>query len=323
MLDFDRLFGDLARCGIDLPRQQTESLLQGKLSQDAHGKMSEWQDTLDNLPQIGAAEVILNRDAVTAVATSVADEKLADLRKHLLALVPWRKGPFDLFGVQIDAEWRSNLKWNRVTSGITPLDGRRVLDVGCGNGYYAYRMKGQGSAIALGIDPTLNHIMQFLAVQKYLQQEAVWALPCRLEELPGAGSFFDTTFSMGVLYHQREPLQHLTRLNDTLRPGGELVLETLILPGEGADCAVPESRYARMRNVWHLPTVAVLEQWLNQAGFEDCRIIDINETSFDEQRATVWMPFESLDRALDADDPALTIEGLPRPTRAVIVCTRA
>jgi tRNA (mo5U34)-methyltransferase len=325
MLDFDRLFGDLARSGIDLPRDPTESLLQGKLSGNAHGKhgkLDEWRRVLDNLPFIETEEVILDRDAVAAAASNIPVEKLAALREQLLALAPWRKGPFDLFGICIDAEWRSNLKWSRVVSAVSPLAGRRVLDVGCGNGYYAFRMKGQGADIVLGIDPTLSHIMQFQAVQKYLQQASVWALPCRLEELPGADRSFDTTFSMGVLYHQREPLDHLTRLRDTLRPGGELVLETLIVPGDGAECVVPESRYARMRNVWALPTIARLQQWLSEVRFSNCRVIDINETGLDEQRTTAWMPFESLDKALNPRDPAQTVEGLPRPVRAVIVGTR-
>jgi tRNA (mo5U34)-methyltransferase len=30
------------------------------------------------------------------------------MRQALMGLSPWRKGPFDLFGVHVDTEWRSD-----------------------------------------------------------------------------------------------------------------------------------------------------------------------------------------------------------------------
>src|SRR5690606_12968810 len=109
-------------------------------------------------------------------------------------------------------------------------------------------------------------------------------LPLRLHELPPVAAF-DTVFSMGVLYHQRAPLEHLAQLRGSLRPDGELVLETLILPGAGPEAQTPE-RYARMRNVWHLPTETLLHEWLAEAGFAGAKTIDISATTTLEQRRT-------------------------------------
>ena len=53
-----------------------------------------------------------------------------------MAFHPWRKGPFNVFGVAVDTEWRSSLKWNRI-AGHVNLRERRVLDVGCGGGILA------------------------------------------------------------------------------------------------------------------------------------------------------------------------------------------
>jgi tRNA (mo5U34)-methyltransferase len=181
-------------------------------------------------------------------------------------------------------------------------------------------MVGDGAQLVVGIDPTLRFVFQFLALNHFLAVPSVNVLPLRLHDLPDALHFFDTTFSMGVLYHQREPLKHLASLHATLRPGGELVLETLILPGAESLVHEPEGRYARMRNVWHLPTVTALEDWLQQAGFVDIRLVAVTDTTVHEQRSTEWMPFESLAEALDPDDPSRTIEGLPAPTRAIVIC---
>lgn len=99
---------------------------------------------------------------------------------------------------------------------------------------------------------------------------------------------------MGVLYHRRSPIDHLMDLRNRLRSGGELVIETLVIDGELGEVLVPEGRYARMRNVWFLPTCATLMSWMQRCGFKDMRVIDINQTSMQEQRATPWMTFNSL-----------------------------
>ena len=273
------------------------ALADERVSESAHGDFERW------------------RDAVAGLPSATSDAERRDL---LMQLAPWRKGPFNVGGVHIDAEWRSDLKWQRVAGGIEPLEGRRVLDVGCGNGYYALRMADAGAAAVLGIDPTLLYVMQFLAVTAYLERPPVSVLPLRLQELPDACHAFDTTFSMGVLYHQRSPLDHLRQLRATLRPGGQLVLETIFIPGEESYACTPAERYARMKNVWLLPTLAELSTWLRRTGFRDVEIIDTAITTVAEQRSTEWMTFESLADALDPEDPTRTVEGWPAPRRVVL-----
>jgi len=273
------------------------ALADERVSESAHGDFERW------------------RDAVAGLPSATSDAERRDL---LMQLAPWRKGPFNVGGVHIDAEWRSDLKWQRVAGAIDSLEGRRVLDVGCGNGYYALRMADAGAAAVLGIDPTLLYVMQFLAVTAYLERPPVSVLPLRLQELPDACHAFDTTFSMGVLYHQRSPLDHLRQLRATLRPGGQLVLETIFIPGEESYACTPAERYARMKNVWLLPTLAELSTWLRRTGFRDVEIIDTAVTTVAEQRSTEWMTFESLADALDPEDPTRTVEGWPAPRRVVL-----
>jgi len=52
------------------------------------------------------------------------------------------------------------------------------------------------------------------------------------------------------------------------------------------------------------------------------RRVSVDVTSTDEQRSTAWMPYQSLADALDPDDPTLTIEGQPRPRRAVLLARK-
>lgn len=290
----------LAELGLGAWAEDLERTLRNRLSEKAHGDFGRWRDTVTALLGLAAKDVQRRREL-------------------LLTLAPWRKGPFELGGVTVDSEWQSNLKWDRIKDALAPLAGRSVLDVGSGNGYYALRMRAAGAKCVIGIDPTLLYVMQFLAVQVFVKDSRAFVLPLRLDELPDGPRCFDTTFSMGVLYHQRSPLDHLRQLRETLCPGGELVLETLYLPGEEACARTPPDRYARMRNVWLLPTIAELTTWLQRCRYREIRVIDQSLTTPDEQRSTEWMSFESLAEALDPDRPDRTVEGWPAPRRVIVL----
>ncbi|WP_404369535.1 tRNA 5-methoxyuridine(34)/uridine 5-oxyacetic acid(34) synthase CmoB [Marinobacter sp.] len=288
-----------------------------------HGDMARWLGALEQLPDISPVQADLNAAAITLKAdTSPDSETLVQLESALRALMPWRKGPFDFFGTGIDTEWRSDWKWDRVSPWLSDLKGRRVLDVGCGSGYHCWRMLGAGAGRVIGIDPGLLFLFQFLSVKRYLGEVPVDLLPVRMEDLPRSLEAFDTTFSMGVLYHRRSPLDHLLELKDTLRPGGELVLETLVVEGPEGYSLMPEDRYGMMRNVWFLPSCGTLLRWLDRTGFRDARVVDVTDTGTDEQRSTDWMRFQSLADFLDPDDPSKTREGYPGPRRATIIARK-
>lgn len=290
------------------------------LSLQRYGDLPRWQAALGSLPAIAVDRVNLDCPAVGATAAQpVSDALRASLQAALQGLHPWRKGPFDLFGVYIDAEWRSDWKWDRIAGEIAPLAGRRVLDVGCGSGYHGWRMLGAGAAEVIGIDPTPLFVLQFRAIQHYLQQPGIHVLPLAMQDVPPGLRAFDTVFSMGILYHRRSPLDHLLDLRDSLRPGGELVLETLVIQGEDGATLVPTGRYARMGNVWFLPSPATLLGWLRKLKFREPRLVDVSVTSTDEQRGTEWMRFHSLADFLDPADRSRTIEGYPAPRRAVVI----
>jgi len=246
----------------------------------------------------------------------LSPEQIEILNGLLHELDPWRKGPFNLFGIQIDSEWVSSLKWGRVREQIAPLAGRKVLDIGSSNGYYLYRMLADEPELLLGVEPYLTFYFQHRLLQHFAQSPNLHCLPVKFEELPAIRGYFDTVFSMGVLYHRRSPIDTLVEMQKTLRRGGQLVLETLIIEGEDDLALCPKKRYAKMNNVYFLPTVSCLTNWLGRTGFENIRCIDITRTTSDEQRETEWMQTESLQDFLDPDDPFRTIEGYPAPLRA-------
>ena len=318
LFDHESLFTELTSRGFgdwaDSLREQTaQALARGK-----HGNLETWITAFNQLPKPVNAMLDATGDAVT-VAGTIDDRTHAELRRTLMAFHPWRKGPFDLFGIAIDTEWRSCLKWDRIAAHVKFRE-RKVLDVGCGNGYYGWRMLQAGAKLVVGLDPFLLYVTQFEVIRRYAGSlQSHFVLPVSDTAIPERLAAFDVTFSMGVLYHRTSPIDHLQALWHSLSAGGTLVLETLVIESEQPTVLVPEDRYAKMRNVWFIPSVPMLLLWLNRCGFGDASVIDITRTTSSEQRRTEWMTFESLADFLDPTDSRRTIEGYPAPVRAVIV----
>jgi len=287
-----------------------------------HGDFQRWRRLVADLPTLEPSLIELGEVIRIGQQSDADGEQLESIRSKLRELMPWRKGPFALFGIEIDTEWQSQLKWARLQHHIQPLHGKTVLDVGSGNGYYSYRMHGAGAALTIGIDPHLPYVGQFGAIQHFVPELPVHVLPIGLEQWPDIEEAFDSAFSMGVLYHRRSPIDHLLQLHRCLKPGGELILETIVVDGPEGYCLTPEQRYARMNNVWFVPSIATVERWLQRSDFSDIRVINESTTSIEEQRKTEWMPFDSFAESLLPDNSSLTIEGYPAPQRAIVLARK-
>lgn len=301
-----------------------EQLARG-LDRRRHGDLPAWEKAVAKLPALPAIrQVDLQADSVT-VELALSDAERRRCENLLKILMPWRKGPYRLDDIEIDTEWHSDWKWQRVAPHLSPLTGRRVLDVGGGNGYHAWRMAGAGAAFVLVIDPSPRFHYQFHAVRHFVGDADGYRthfLPVGIEDVPEKLAAFDTVFSMGVLYHRPSPLEHLLQLKDALVPGGELVLETLVVEGDAQTVFMPGERYASMPNVYFLPSSSALAHWLERCGFEAVRCVDETITTLDEQRSTEWMTFHSLADFLDPDDRTKTIEGHPAPRRATLIARK-
>ncbi len=321
MIDFRPFYQQIATSALSswlesLPLQLKEWQTQ------THGEYEKWVKIIDFLPHLSADHIDLKHAVKAENDQPLSVGEQQRIIYHLKQLMPWRKGPYHLYGIHIDCEWRSDFKWNRVLPHLSPLQNRLILDVGCGSGYHMWRMVGEGAKMVIGIDPTELFLCQFEAVRKLLNNDRrAHLIPLGIEAMQPLG-VFDTVFSMGVLYHRKSPLDHLTQLKNQLRIGGELVLETLVIDGDENTVLVPKDRYAKMKNVYFIPSVDALVNWLQKVGFTNIRCVDVEVTSLKEQRKTEWLENESLIDFLDPNDHRKTIEGYPAPKRAVIIANK-
>lgn len=322
MITFDRFYQQIAVSPLSHWLETLPAQIASWQREAVHGQIKQWTSAINYLPELKPFELDLLNGVIATSEEPLSAGQLTRMETHLRNLMPWRKGPFSLYGLNIDTEWRSDWKWDRVLPHLSDLRGRTILDVGCGSGYHLWRMIGAGAKLAVGIDPTQLFLHQFEAIRKLLGDDRrAHLLPLGIEQLPALNAF-DTVFSMGVLYHRRSPLEHLWQLKDQLVQDGELVLETLVIEGDEHSVLVPGDRYAQMRNVYFIPSAAALKNWLEKCGFVDVRIVDVCTTTLEEQRRTEWMITESLAEFLDPNDSSKTIEGYPAPTRAVLIARK-
>lgn len=322
-MDISELLIEMQQGQLQSWAEQLPAQIAKGLNTRRYGDLPRWQAALAALPHVTPSSIELDIGCLRiGESNDVSSSVQHQIETTLRQLHPWRKGPYDVFGIHIDTEWRSDWKWDRLKDQIQPLAGRRVLDVGCGNGYHCWRMHGVGARQVIGIDPTPLFIMQFQALKHFIGRVPVHVLPLGIDDVPSQLEAFDTVFSMGVLYHRRSPVDHILQLRDCLKPGGELVLETLVIEGDENAVLLPEDRYARMGNVWFIPSVAMLEKWMRRCKLENIKLVDITTTTLDEQRSTDWMTFQSLKDFLEPGNATKSIEGYPAPRRAILTASK-
>ena len=245
------------------------------------------------------------------------------LRGALEDLKSWRKGPFEYAGIEVDAEWRSDIKWNRVMELCEPaIRGGRICDVGCNNLYYIYRMLEKDPALVVGCEPVERYYFYHYLNSKFYTDRRIQFELLGIDDLAVYGPFFDLVFCMGILYHRRHPLLALENMAAGMRPGGRLVLESAGIPGDDEKCLFPGKRYMRAPGWWFLPTARALANMLTRSGFDEVEIRGVFSMSMDEQRATAWVDTQSLEDFLDPDDPSRTVEGYPAPVRIFVTARR-
>jgi len=274
------------------------------------------REALHLLPQV-ESEVKLGN---TIALTSVEAVDTVELERIARLMMPWRKGPFDLFGLHIDTEWRSDLKYNFLRPHFN-LTGKKVADIGCNNGYYMFRMLEDTPAKIVGFDPSAVFKTQFDFINHFVKSDIVYEL-LGVEHLPFYEEKFDVIFCLGVLYHRSDPVGMLKDLAKGLEEGGEIYLDTFIIEGDEPHALCPAGSYSKITNVYFVPTLNALENWCTRAGFKSFEVLGTVVTTSDEQRKTSWIESHSLEDFLDPADSSKTVEGYPAPVRGYVRITK-
>lgn len=231
-------------------------------------------------------------------------------------LIPWRKGPFKIFDLEIDSEWQSNIKYNLIRPYFNLKD-KVVADIGCNNGYYMFRMLEDKPKRLIGFDPSPLTLHQFEFINHFVKSDIVYEM-LGVEHLEFYNHKFDFIFMLGVLYHRPDPVGTLKSLARGLNSKGEILIDTFMIDGDDEICLTPNKRYSKIPNIYFIPTIPALKNWLERAGFESIEVLATTITTSEEQRKTHWSFDESLEDFLDPNDSSKTVEGYPAPKRVYV-----
>ena len=267
------------------------------------------REALESLPE-GIFEVELG-DAI-----KITSNESCDVYGVAKLLMPWRKGPFEVCGTFIDAEWKSNIKYNLLRKHFN-LKNRRVADIGCNNGYYLFRMQEDNPKSLVGFDPSPLYKTQFDFINYFLKSDIVYEL-LGVEHLEFYEEKFDTIFCLGVLYHRSDPVAMLKSLYRGLDEQGEVILDTFYIKGDEEMALCPKSSYSKIPNIYFVPTIPALKNWCHRAGFSSFEVLETMQTDASEQRKTSWIEGQSLEDFLDPDDNTKTVEGYDAPARVYV-----
>ncbi len=274
-----------------------------------------FQDAIRSLKTYENVEVTLG-DRVEIQIKDLSRQDAQQIKETALLMKPWRKGPFQINDLFIDSEWQSQIKYNLLEPHFNLKD-KVVGDIGCNNGYYLFRMLSQEPKKLIGFDPSAIYYSQFQFINHFIKSDIVYEL-LGVEHVEFYEHKFDTLFCLGVLYHRSDPIAMLKSLFKGLNKGGELILDTFMIDGEGEMCLTPRDRYSKIPNIYFVPTVNALKNWCFRAGFETVEVLEIMKTEPTEQRKTEWIETQSLEDFLDPDDQTKTVEGYPAPKRVYI-----
>lgn len=100
--------------------------------------------------------------------------------------------------------------------------GKKVLDIGCGNGYVLSRYVLQGAKV-YGVDLTVRAIQVCRQRFEYMNLQGNFQ-EANAEKLPFDDAEFDCVCSMGVLHHVPNTAQAVAEIQRVLKPGGRLIV---------------------------------------------------------------------------------------------------
>jgi SAM-dependent methyltransferase len=114
-------------------------------------------------------------------------------------------------------------EWPTLRSMLPNLVGRRVVDLGCGFGWFCRWAREQGAASVLGLD--LSETMLARA-RSMTDDDAIVYATADLETLALSEGVFDLAYSSLAFHYVENASRLYTAIHRTLAPGGRLVFST-------------------------------------------------------------------------------------------------
>lgn len=190
-------------------------------------------------------------------------------------------------------------EWPTLRALLPEVEGRRVVDLGCGFGWFCRWAADAGAASVLGLDVSANMLTRARAENA---RPAVTYRSADLDQLELEPDSVDLAYSSLALHYLADLVRLFAAVHEALTPGGALVFsvehpiftapsEPAFLPGDSGRHRWPVDRYldeGPRTTDWltegvvkHHRTIATYVRLLHQAGF---RLTALDEWGPTEQQ---------------------------------------
>lgn len=112
-------------------------------------------------------------------------------------------------------------EWSQLKAMFPPLQGKTVLDLGCGYGWHCKFAAEQGASQVLGIDLSRRMIAE---AKKLHRENTIEYLVCRIEEYAYPANMWDCVVSNLALHYIENIEGVFQKIYKTLKPGGVFIL---------------------------------------------------------------------------------------------------
>ena len=125
MIDFSNFYQLIAKSPLSHWLETLPAQVAAWQREALHGKFREWERAVEFLPELTPWRLDLLHSVTAESETPLSEGHQLRVENLLKNLMPWRKGPYSLYGINIDTEWRSDWKWERVLArfGFPPENG--------------------------------------------------------------------------------------------------------------------------------------------------------------------------------------------------------
>ena len=160
------------------------------------------------------------------------------------------------------------------------LSGRRILDIGSAEGFFAFELARRGASIvAMDLSPEMLERLRFAADALHLSDKIETRIGTA--EMLDTSERYDAVLCLGLLYHLQSPftfLQKLSELSDTI------YLESAIERGERPYLFFkPPQQGANTIPKWY-PTRVCIVEMLKYCGFADVQDVEMPGFQKPEQK---------------------------------------
>lgn len=206
------------------------------------------------------------------------------LKEELLKIKDWRH-PFEVEPGQWVTMFRDWFKeWHlwrvetlmptikTIADHVLPegLNGAKVLDTGCWDGFYGFEFLKRGAGYLKGVDLREEAIRRANLIKKYYGHTGCDFELRNIQDMDAGKERFDITLMYGILYHLSAPIDVIKRLGDLT--GRMLLMSTYASPGSEPVLTLkrenPDKDSTGFQELITTPSERAVIEMLDFAGFD-------------------------------------------------------